>query len=131
MDINVNEFEKADVIAVSGRVDSVEAPGFEKALQEANQRGRYNLVIDMSQVEYMSSAGFRALAAAQRNSQRHRRGDVVLVQVPALVHEALDLVGFAEHFMTFEDVASALAYLEDPDGESASTGAHPGSPGPA
>ena len=113
MDIKVNEFEKAEVIAVSGRVDSVEAQGFEKALQDANQRGRYNLVIDMSQLEYMSSAGFRALAAAQRNSQRHRRGDVVLVQVPALVHEALDLVGFAEHFMTFDDVASALAYFEE------------------
>jgi anti-sigma B factor antagonist len=131
MDIKVTGFEKAEVIAVSGRVDSIEAPGFEKALQDANQRGKYNLVIDMSQLEYMSSAGFRALAAAQRNSQRHRRGDVVLVQVPALVHEALDLVGFAEHFMTFEDLASALAYLEDQDGESASTGAYPVSPGPA
>jgi anti-sigma B factor antagonist len=113
MDIKVTGSEKADVIAVSGRVDSIEAQGFEKALQDANQRGKYNLVIDMSQLEYMSSAGFRALAAAQRNSQRHRRGDVVLVQVPALVHEALDLVGFAEHFMTFDDVASALAYLEE------------------
>lgn len=131
MDIKVNEFEKAEVIAVSGRVDSVEAQGFEKALQEANQRGRYNLVIDMSQLEYMSSAGFRALAAAQRISQRHRRGDVVLVQVPPLVHEALDLVGFAEHFLAFDDVASALAYLEDQDGESASTGTYPVSPGPA
>lgn len=122
MDIKVNEFEKADVIAVSGRVDSVEAQGFEKALHEANRRGTYNLVIDMSQLEYMSSAGFRALASAQRNSQRHRRGDVVLVQVPALVHEALDLVGFAEHFMAFDDVASAMAYFEE---GAASTGETP------
>ena len=122
MDIKVDEFERADVITVSGRVDSIEAPGFEKALQDANRRGRYNLVIDMSQLEYMSSAGFRALAAAQRNSQRHRRGDVVLVQVPALVYEALDLVGFAEHFMAFEDVTSALAYFEE---DSASAGETP------
>lgn len=124
MDIKVTGFEKAEVIAVSGRVDSIEAPGFERALQEANQRGRYNLVIDMSQLEYMSSAGFRALAAAQRNSQRHRRGDVVLVQVPALVHEALDLVGFAEHFMAFEDVTSALAYFEEDAASAGETPVH-------
>lgn len=112
MEINVNEREHAVVIAIEGRMDSIEAPRFEKALQDAGHHGRYNLVVDMSQLEYMSSAGFRALAAAHRNSQRHNRGDVVLVQVPSLVREALELVGFAGHFNFFEDLDSALAYFE-------------------
>jgi anti-anti-sigma factor len=111
MDVTVQNFGQVEVIAVSGRMDSVEAPSFEKALQSANQRGKYNLVIDMGQLEYISSAGFRALAAAQRNSRRHSQGDLVLVKVPGLVHEALDLVGFAEHFRLFDDVASALAHF--------------------
>lgn len=112
MEITVKESDGIDVITTRGRVDSVEAPRFEKMLQDANHRGRYNLVIDMSQLEYMSSAGFRALVAAQRNSRRHHRGDVVLVQVPGLVHEALEMVGFAEHFGIFEDVTSAVEYLK-------------------
>jgi anti-sigma B factor antagonist len=112
MEITVTELGQVELIKLSGRVDSVEAPRFDTALQDASQRGRFNLVIDMSHLEYMSSAGFRALAAAQRNSRRHNRGDVVLVQVPALVHEALDLVGFAEHFNLFDNLESAQEFLE-------------------
>jgi anti-anti-sigma factor len=112
MEITVRESGGVELIAVQGRMDSVEAPRFEKALQDANQRGLYNLVIDMAQLEYMSSAGFRALVAAQRNSRRHQRGDVVLVQVPGLVYEALAMVGFAEHFSIFKDVPSAVESLQ-------------------
>ena len=119
MEIRVEEFQHADVISVIGRVDSIEAPRLEKALQDASHRGRYNLVIDMRQLEYMSSAGFRALAAAQRNSLRHNRGEVILAEVPGLVHEALDLVGFAQHFNLFEDVASALKHFESDRQDSA------------
>ena len=121
MQVKVDDLGRAEVIAVSGRVDSIEAPGFEKALRDASQRGKYNLVIDMSGLEYMSSAGFRALAGAQRNSRRHKRGDVVLVGVPELVHEALELVGFADHFSIFDDLDSALAYLDGQDGAGGSS----------
>ena len=112
MEIAVKELEHVEVITIDGRMDSIEAPRFEKALQDAGHRGKHNLVIDMSRLEYMSSAGFRALAAAQRNSQRHKRGDVVLVQVPDLVREALELVGFAGHFNFYEDLDSALSYFD-------------------
>ena len=125
MEITVTESGSVDVIKIEGRVDSVEAPRFEKALQDANHRGMYNLVIDMTRLEYMSSAGFRALVAAQRNSRRHHRGDVVLVQVPGLVQEALEMVGFAEHFSRFEDVASAVEYLQTGTAGSATEDAQP------
>jgi len=122
MEITVTELGQVELIKISGRLDSVEAPRFDTALQDASHRGRFNLVIDMSQLEYMSSAGFRALAAAQRNSRRHNRGDVVLVHVPALVHEALDLVGFAEHFNLFDDLESAQEFLM---GDESTTGDSP------
>ena len=112
MEITVKEFANSELIIVKGRVDSIEAPRFAKALEDANHLGKYNLVVDMSGLEYMSSAGFRALAATQRNCRRYNRGDVVLAQVPPLVHEALDLVGFAEHFTIFDRLESALDFAE-------------------
>lgn len=115
MNITVSESGSVEVIHLQGRLDSVEAPQMDKALQDAFRRGRYNLVIDMSELEYMSSAGFRALASARRNSVRHDHGDVVLAQVPPLVHEALEMIGFTSHFITFGDVSSAVAHF----GESA------------
>lgn len=109
MEITVKEFEQAELITINGRLDSVEAPRLAQALEAASQRGKYKIVVDMSQLEYMSSAGFRALGDAQHNSKRHH-GEVLLVQVRDNIREALEMVGFADYFHTFEDVNSALAF---------------------
>ena len=78
MEITVQEFKHCDMIKVKGRVDSATAPQLAQALEGANDGGKYKLVVDMSELEYMSSAGFRALLGAQRNSRRYNRGEVVL-----------------------------------------------------
>jgi len=119
MKIVVKEFEQAELITIQGRIDSVEAARFSQALEAANHRGKFKLVVDMNELEYMSSAGFRALAEAQRNGQRHNRGEVLLARVPNRIREALEMVGFAEHFQTFDDVESALEFAANlPAGDS-------------
>ena len=110
MEITVKELEQAELITINGRLDSVEAPRLAQALETASQRGKYKIVVDMSQLEYMSSAGFRALGDAQRNSKHHNRGEVLLVQVPDNIRDALEMVGFADYFHVFEDVNSALDF---------------------
>jgi anti-sigma B factor antagonist len=109
MEISTQEFKHVELITITGRVDSVEAAQLTRALESASRRGKYKIVVDMSQVEYMSSAGFRALGDAQRNSQRHQRGEVVLAHVPPQIHEALEMVGFTEYFHIEDTVAAALA----------------------
>jgi anti-sigma B factor antagonist len=130
MEITVKEFRHVELITITGRVDSVEAARLVHALKAAHDQGRYKLVIDMRQVEYMSSAGFRALGDAQRNSQRHPQGEVILTQVPSHIHEALDLVGFTEYFKIMDPVSAALEYAGNlPDGLS-SAEAEPSAPNP-
>jgi anti-sigma B factor antagonist len=113
MEITTQAIKHVELITVKGRVDSVEAAGLAKALESALRRGKYKIVVDMSQVEYMSSAGFRALGDAQRNSQRQQRGEVILARVPALIREALDLVGFMEYFHMEDSVSAALAFADN------------------
>ena len=113
MEISTQMLNHVGLITVKGRVDSVEATRLEQALEAASRRGMHWLVIDMSQIEYMSSAGFRALASAQRNSKRHNQGEVILAQPPPLVHEALELVGFTNYFRIIDPVAAALQYAEN------------------
>jgi len=108
MEITTQEFKHCDLIKVKGRVDSATAPQFSKALEKANDNGRFKIAIDMSELEYMSSAGFRALLAAQRNSKRYNRGEVVLVSVPDRIREALELAGFTELFKSFDDQVQAV-----------------------
>ena len=113
MEITTKAFNHIEVITIKGRVDSVEAPRLVQALEEAANSGKYKIVIDMSQLEYMSSAGFRALGDAQRSSKRNNRGEVVLAQVPENIREALDLVGFTEYFHLFDNVTSAFEFAEN------------------
>lgn len=108
MEITTQEFKHCDLIKVKGRVDSATAPDFSKALEKATNDGKFKIVVDMSELEYMSSAGFRALLATQRNCKRYNRGELVLVSVPARIHEALELAGFTELFKTFDDPIEAV-----------------------
>jgi len=120
MEIATQEINNVELITVKGRVDSVEATGLARALEAAGRRGKHKIVVDMSAVEYMSSAGFRALGDAQRNSQRHQGGEVVLAAVPAFIHEALEMVGFTQYFHIERTVTAALAFAENlPAGDSA------------
>src|SRR3989304_2125226 len=108
MEITVQEFKHCDMIKVKGRVDSATAPQLAQALEAANDGGKYKLVVDMSELEYMSSAGFRALLAAQRNCRRYNRGEVVLASVPPRIQEALELAGFTELFKNYDAPRAAV-----------------------
>ena len=107
MEITTQEYKHCDLFKVTGRVDSATAPDFSSALEKANKDGHYKFVVDMSELEYMSSAGFRALLSAQRNC-KHNRGELVLVNVPKRIQEALELAGFTELFKTFDDNVAAV-----------------------
>ncbi|MDX9992714.1 MAG: STAS domain-containing protein [Anaerolineales bacterium] len=108
MEVTTQEFKHCDLITVTGRVDSATAPKLSEALETIANAGRFKIVIDMTGLSYMSSAGFRALIAAQRNCKRYNRGEVVFASVPANIHSALELAGFTSLFQIYPDVTSAV-----------------------
>jgi anti-sigma B factor antagonist len=108
MDITTKEFKHCHLVTISGRVDSSTAPQFSRALDALTGKGVYKLVIDMKAVDYMSSAGFRALLSTQRNCKRYNRGEVLLASVPTRIREALELAGFTELFKTYPEPLEAV-----------------------
>jgi len=108
MELATKNFKSCDMIVISGRVDSSTAPQLAEALEEVTGGGRYKIVLDMSALEYMSSAGFRALLSSQRICKRYNRGEIVLASVPERVKEALELAGFTELFKTYDDPVEAV-----------------------
>lgn len=108
MEITTKEFKHCRMLSVKGRVDSATAPQFSQALESVTDGGIFKLVVDMANLEYMSSAGFRALLTSQRNCKRYNRGEVVLAAVPERIREALELAGFTELFKTFDDPLEAV-----------------------
>ncbi|MFZ5908803.1 MAG: STAS domain-containing protein [Chloroflexota bacterium] len=108
MEITTKQFKSCDLVALKGRVDSATAPQLTEALEAITGGGRFKIVLDMSGLEYMSSAGFRTLLASQRVCKRYNRGEVVLVSVPERVRDALELAGFTELFKLFTDPVEAV-----------------------
>lgn len=111
MEVSTQQFTHCDLINVVGRVDSSNAPRLTETFNAIFDESRFKIVVNMAELEYMSSAGFRALIAAQRNCKRYNRGEVVLVNVPANIYSALELAGFTTLFQLFTDVTTAVGYF--------------------
>ncbi len=111
MEVSIQQFKHCDLVAVSGRVDSATAPKLAETLDSIVNDGRHQIVLDMSHLEYMSSAGFRTLIATQRNCKRYNRGEVVLALVPDNIKSALELAGFTTLFAIFDDVTAAVGHF--------------------
>ncbi len=107
LDIQVQNFKRVDLVIVAGRVDSSNAHRLDDTLKELAEQGRYNLVLDLASVEYMSSAGLRALVSALRESKR-QSGDVRLTRISDRVSEVLDLAGVASLFEKYDDPVAAV-----------------------
>ncbi len=111
MEITTQQYKHCDMLSIQGKVDSFTAPDLTKAIEALNSEGRYKLILNMSKVEYMSSAGFRALLLGQRNCKRYNRGEIILASVPKRIMDALELTGFVPLFKVFDDVTPAVGYF--------------------
>jgi anti-anti-sigma factor len=111
MQIVVREFKDVVLITITERIDGSTAPEVENVLESLQRRGSYKLVIDMSQLGYISSAGYRVLLSAQRNSKRFDRGELILAGVPEQILQALDISGFTDYFKIYKEI-SAVPELE-------------------
>ena len=108
MDVTTTQFKHCDLISVKGRVDSATSPKLTEAFDGLLNAGHYKIVLDLSKVEYMSSAGFRAMLAALKSCKRYNRGDLYLTDVPKQIREALDLTGMTSLFKIYADVTTAV-----------------------
>ncbi|WP_312871851.1 STAS domain-containing protein [Amycolatopsis acididurans] len=76
--VTVEKHGRDAVVVVSGDIDMVTAPEFEKALIAAVREQPEALVVDMTGVAFLGSAGLTALVAA-----RQQAGEVTALRVVA------------------------------------------------
>lgn len=108
MDVTISEENTILVVAVSGRVDSNTAPELERDLKAQVGAAPARVVVDLSAVEYISSAGLRALVSALRSARSHG-GDVRLAALSPRVSDVLKLAGLESIFAVYASRAQAVA----------------------
>jgi anti-sigma B factor antagonist len=107
MEISITPMKRVDLVVVSGRVDSSTSTELDEILQGRLDEGRSNLVLDLSDVHYMSSSGLRSLVSALRESKK-KGGDVRIASPSERVREVLGLAGLDSLFESYDDVTAAV-----------------------
>ncbi len=99
--------ENALVVSASGRIDSETAPAFDAKLTEAVDTSSY-VVVNLKGVDYMSSAGLRAIIKALQAAQNKGR-EVKLAAVPEEINSVMYTVGLNQKVASFASVDEAVA----------------------
>ena len=95
------------VATISGRIDSETSPALDEALTKA-VGDHAKLVLDLQSVEYMSSAGIRAVVKAVQAS-RKAGGELKLASVPETVNSILYTVGLNQTVNIYATLDEAVA----------------------
>lgn len=104
---NVSHVNQVAVVEARGRIDSGSAAGFGAALMGAIDGGAERVVLDLSGVDYMSSAGLREIVSALKKARR-MQGDIRLAEPAARVREVLEMAGLDTFMQIYPSRAEAL-----------------------
>ena len=109
MEIKAETMKRCELLSVSGRVDSSTAPELENVLLGLIQSGQKNIVVNMKDTDFISSAGLKALLSALMKVRKMiPAGDVVVSEIKPELRESFDLVGFDRLFTFYDDNMRAV-----------------------
>jgi anti-sigma B factor antagonist len=96
------------IMNVKGRVDSNTAPELGNALANLLNNDKNKIVLNLEAVEYLSSAGLRALVKALKDAQKSG-GDLRLAAVSQPIEVILRTVGMMQMFKMYPSEQEAIA----------------------
>jgi len=111
MEFKLTEYKHSTVLSTSGRIDSNTAPEVEEALNQLIEKNQYNIIFDMRDVTFVSSAGWWALIRIQKEVKKLNRGELVLVKLDQRIRDSMDLVGITPYFSLYDELIDAVGYF--------------------
>jgi anti-anti-sigma factor len=110
MDYSLDRREDAVVVAVDGRVDEASweafGAGLSEAIEQALQFDLRRVIIDLKQLDYMSSRGLRVLTVAKRQGEE-ADVSVSLASPNDVMREILAISRYDKLFIITETVEAA------------------------
>lgn len=97
---------RVSVVRVDGVIDTITAPELEKVMNSLLEQKKYNIVVDLGGVDYISSAGWGIFISNIREI-RQNSGDIKLARMIPNVYEIFELLEFDSILKAFESVEKA------------------------
>ncbi len=108
---NAGSDGQISVVRVEGYIDTTTSAELEKAMDSLLKAGRYMLVIDLSRIDYISSAGW-GIFISQIREIRNQGGDLKLAGMIPDVYEVFELLEFHRILNAFNTVEEAVQEFE-------------------
>lgn len=108
LSFETDDTQSASVMKVSGRVDSDSAPELETALTKLLNDGRNKIVLNLQSVDFLSSAGLRAIVKAYQGAKKSG-GDLRLASVSEPIEVILRTVGMMQMLKMYPTDQEAVA----------------------
>jgi anti-anti-sigma factor len=106
LEINAEVIESITVLTVKGRFDSYGAEVFDKEASLLSGHVK-DLIVDVSQVDYISSLGIRSVLKLEK-SLIARSGGLILVGIGPFLARVFELSGLLNQFRTAESIPIAI-----------------------
>ncbi len=107
MDIPEKSVGNVHVISLNGRLDAFAANDVEKKLDSLFTSAKSQLVVNLKNLDYISSSGLRVLLSALKK-MRKQQGDIRLACLQSNVKEVFDIAGFTQLFKMFGKEEEAI-----------------------
>jgi anti-sigma B factor antagonist len=122
--MEISEERRGEIIVLSpaGRINNDTSPVFQTRLVGCVGSAAANVLVDFSHVEYISSAGLRALMIASKQAKAIN-GRLAVAALTPIVREIFAISHFGLVVQVFETMAEALAALNQPAGSTGRGGA--------
>ncbi|MEI6433903.1 MAG: STAS domain-containing protein [Bacteroidota bacterium] len=108
MEIKNLKWRVFDLFEIHGRVDGLTSPELKRTFDNEATAGRRKLIIDLSHVTYISSAGLRVILQTHK-SLKQIGGELILVSAPPSVMEVFRVSGMTGFFTILPNLESLHA----------------------
>ena len=99
------------IIKVGGYIDTTTSSELERALDSLLKQGRFFLIVDLGNVDYISSAGW-GIFISEIKSIRENGGDLKLVRMVPDVYEIFELLEFHHILDVYDSIDEAINKFE-------------------
>lgn len=89
MKINLNKDNDKLIISLEGRLDTNTSPELESEYKKLDEK---NIVLDLKELDYISSAGLRVLLTMQKDM--NKKGTLEIINVCDAVSDIFEVTGF-------------------------------------
>jgi anti-sigma B factor antagonist len=107
MEISTKEYRRAAIVTVSGRIDTSTSNHFEETINDLIENNQYNMVMDFSDVDFLSSSGLRILVTT-RKKLREMGGDIVLANPSQRATDSIEIAGLDKLFTSYPNREEAI-----------------------